>query len=293
MTGCMLECRCLQPPCARLVLSGNFSKVAKDSAEFALAYTALTARHPFIKKLPDDHHFYVVRLDLDGIWLIDMYGGPAIIAPSAYFGASMPGFQEPHRPRALTTLPTPPNVPSKPPPVYKKAETARWMARSLTYGFLATTSTRSDGSTPGDAFGNPYGIAEVDGTPYVYGTDMDASFADVFASARGSRRASIALTEASLPGPTLRACKIAHGSNGDPENPPCARLVLSGQMAKLAPNSTEEVRAKTALFARHPSYAQYPSGHGFYVAKLELDGIWLIDIYGGAAIIDPSDYFAA
>ena len=41
----------------------------------------------------------------------------------------------------------------------------------------------------------------------------------------------------------------------------------------------------SALFKRHPSFANYPAGHSFYVAKMELSGIWEIDMFGGAAII--------
>merc|ERR1711865_347218 len=80
---------------------------------------------------------------------------------------------------------------------------------------------------------------------------------------------------------------------GDPENPPCARLVLSGNFVRLAANSSEEATAKAALFERHPSFANFPPDHGFFAAKVDLDGIWLIDFYGSATIVSPEDYFAA
>ena len=91
-----------------------------------------------------------------------------------------------------------------------------------------------------------------------------------------------------------RACNSAAEIGiplGDPENPPCARLVFTGQFAKVAAGSTEEASAKKALFAKHPSFANYPPGHSFFVGKMELSGIWLIDFYGGASIISPADYF--
>jgi hypothetical protein len=281
------------PPCARLTLSGDFSKVPANSTEHAAAYAALLERHPFIKTLPDDHDFFVAKLSLDGIWLIDDYGGAAIVDPTDYFAASAPApaatiDMNPARnfigARAITGKP----------PFTKKAETARWMVTELTYGFLATTSTRKNGSTPGDAFGNPYGIADVGGIPYFYGTDMDASFTDLFASAHSSIRCSLALSEAQLGGAQLsQACQIAPGQSGDPENPPCARLVISGGMAKVAANTTEEAKAKAALFKKHPSFENFPTGHGFYVARLDIDGLWLINFFGGAAIINPEDYFRA
>ena len=79
---------------------------------------------------------------------------------------------------------------------------------------------------------------------------------------------------------------------GDPENPPCARLVLSGRMVDLR-GSAEEADAKAALVAAHPSFKEYPASHDFFVSKLDLDGIWLIDMFGGAALISPADYYAA
>ena len=80
---------------------------------------------------------------------------------------------------------------------------------------------------------------------------------------------------------------------GDPENPPCARLVLTGTVVKPDAQSDEAKRAMAALLVRHPSFANYPSGHGFYVAKLLISAAWEIDMFGGAAIISPADYFKA
>jgi hypothetical protein len=41
------------------------------------------------------------------------------------------------------------------------AQFARAMVAELTWGTLSTLSTRSNGTTPGDAFGNPYSYADV------------------------------------------------------------------------------------------------------------------------------------
>ena len=41
------------------------------------------------------------------------------------------------------------------------------------------------------------------------------------------------------------------------------------------------------------SFKDYPTSHDFFVGKLEIDGLWLIDMFGGAAIIKPAEYFAA
>ena len=135
-------------------------------------------------------------------------------------------------------------------------------------------------------------FASVKGVPYVFASDLDASMIDV----KKSGRASLTLSEASLPGKHSflwkEKCEIGT-LLGDPENPPCARLVFSGNLTKVASGSAEETAAMGALLAKHPSFANYPKGHGFYVAKLSLDAIWLISFFGGADIIEPSDYFAA
>ena len=159
------------------------------------------------------------------------------------------------------------------------------MVSNLAWGVLSTTSTRSEGTSPGTAFGNPYSYADVDGVPYIYASDLDASMVDVFAKNATVGAASLALSEAALKeldgSATQPSCDIKNvQALGDPENPPCARLVLSGAVSKVAVGTDEESRAKEALFARHPSFKHYPSGHSFYVAKLSLTGIWLINMFG-------------
>ena len=63
----------------------------------------------------------------------------------------------------------------------EKAQTARWMAKALTWGALSTISTRSLGATVGDAFANPYSFAaSPTGEPYFYVSLLDASMADAF-----------------------------------------------------------------------------------------------------------------
>lgn len=183
---------------------------------------------------------------------------------------------------------------SKPPDTSDHVAYARWMAHTLTWGFLSTTSTRTEGTTPGTAFGNPYSFADVGGTPYIYASDLDGSMVDLFGASSLSTRGSLALSAASLNGgDAFSSCKIGGVDPlGDPENPPCSRLVLSGNFSKPAVGSPEEKAAKAALFAKHPSFKNYPPGHSFYVAKMQVEGVWLIDMYGGAATPSASDYLA-
>merc|ERR1719420_1950210 len=104
------------------------------------------------------------------------------------------------------------------------------MTATLTWGVLSTISTRSQGSNVSDSFGNPYSFADVGGVPYFYASGMDASMIDLFGSKSTSKRASLSLSEAALSGSDSQRlvwrekCKIGVGL-GDPENPPCTRLV--------------------------------------------------------------------
>lgn len=166
----------------------------------------------------------------------------------------------------------------------------------LDYGFVCTTSTRTYGTVVGAAFGNPYSFASIDGVPYIYSSLLDASAVDLFTgngSVSANQRGSLSLSEASYPGKTPVACRIGGSRLGDPENPLCARLVLSGKFEIVARNSTEAGQAKVALFARHPAFENYPASHDFFVGKLNIDGIWLLDRFGGASIVSPAEYFDA
>jgi Pyridoxamine 5'-phosphate oxidase len=96
------------------------------------------------------------------------------------------------------------------PDVWKKAETARWMAHSIEWGVLTTLSSRSidiDAKTTSTSsspviqypFGNVYSFIDgpcdnATGTPYFYGSFMDQSLKDIVKNPV----ASLTLSEASL-----------------------------------------------------------------------------------------------
>jgi hypothetical protein len=178
----------------------------------------------------------------------------------------------------------------------EKSLTARWMVHSLDWGVLSTISTRlGDGSIP---FGNIYSF--VDGTchnstgiPYLYGTYLDQSLTDSLENPM----VSLTLSEASLSSVCsnrdgLDACSL-RTKYGDPENPVCARLTLTGELVVLEESSDEYVFSKQSLFERHSSMAKWPENHEWVIAKIVLQDIWLIDYFGGAAILTPEQYFAA
>jgi hypothetical protein len=171
------------------------------------------------------------------------------------------------------------------------------MVHSLDWGVLSTISSRLDGDVP-VPFGNVYSFVDGScdkstGIPYLLGTFMDQSFQD----SKGNDRVALTLSEASLSSVCadregLAACTLGT-KYGDPENPVCARLTLTGKLVVLEKDSTEYDFAQEALFERHGTMEDWPRDHNWVVAKIDIQDVWLIDFFGGASIIDPSEYFAA
>jgi hypothetical protein len=163
------------------------------------------------------------------------------------------------------------------PPHEDSAAVARWQLAQANWGVLATTSVHLNGT----AFGNPISVADPlgDGIPYFYVSGMDVSMQDV----AKDPRCTLTLSEASIDCQSVQL---------DPEDPRCVRLSLSGALAKVT-DEAETSKAKEGLFKRHPVMKSWPADHGFYVAKLEIQHIWLIGYFGGAADVPIADYTAA
>ena len=79
----------------------------------------------------------------------------------------------------------------------------------------------------------------------------------------------------------------------DPEDPRCARVTFFGTV-ELLKESSELDLAKQALFTRHPSmkYWSWFASHSFYVVRLDIQKIWMVDWFGGMVDVTLGDYFA-
>eukprot|EP00526_Cylindrotheca_closterium_P019856 CAMPEP_0113644594 /NCGR_PEP_ID=MMETSP0017_2-20120614/23472_1 /TAXON_ID=2856 /ORGANISM="Cylindrotheca closterium" /LENGTH=231 /DNA_ID=CAMNT_0000556217 /DNA_START=15 /DNA_END=710 /DNA_ORIENTATION=- /assembly_acc=CAM_ASM_000147 len=184
------------------------------------------------------------------------------------------------------------------PDIAEKALTARWMVHSLDWGILATISTRLGGDTSPIPFGNVYSFVDgtcekSTGTPYFYGTYMDQSYTDSLTH----ETVSLTLSEASLSSvcterDAFTSCTLGT-KYGDPENPVCARLTLTGKFIALTEGTEEYNFAKEAIFERHPTMEDWPDNHEWVIAKIDIEDVWLIDFFGGASILTPEEYFAA
>ncbi|XP_077288483.1 cellular Repressor of E1A-stimulated Genes [Arctopsyche grandis] len=118
------------------------------------------------------------------------------------------------------------------------------------------------------------------GIPYFYLTPLDFASKDLTEDSR----CTISVT--------LEETSYCRQQNYDPDDPRCARVMLSGRMVTLK-NGTEEYDfAKEALFTRHHSMANLPADHKFYVTKLQLEQIVMLDWFGGPAYISIDEYLA-
>jgi len=259
------------PRCTRLTIMGKLRNVTDAEAPFAK--NSLFERHPGMKSWPASHDFHIVTLDIEELWLINMFGGASIIKPEDYFKAKVPtsedmGFEMP----ALKSV--------DPPSYTEPAKLARWLAHNLTYGVLSTSSVEFK-----TAFGNPQSfvdgsVANSTGLLYFYVSMLDASMKDL----EVDKRASFTLTEEF-------SNEYCSSAGIDPEDPRCARLVFSGTMRNTT--GSESDNSKADLFERHPGMSKWPADHTWQVVTLDFTHIWLIDYFGGAKIISPQDYLAA
>lgn len=126
---------------------------------------------------------------------------------------------------------------------------------------------------------------------------MDQSFQD----ASKNSAASLTLSEASLTQQCVgdenlqQACDVSliqsqDAIGGDPENPMCARLTITGKLVELT-SAFESIQS--SFFQRHPQMQTWPENHNWKILKLEIEELWLIDHFGGATIMTPETYYAA
>jgi hypothetical protein len=169
------------------------------------------------------------------------------------------------------------------PPSHKEtAKMSRYLCHYSDWLAMATISTR--GTLAGTPFASIFSYSDgsmdwSSGVPYFYLTSMDMSTQDLLNNPKASVTISLAQNG---------YCK-AH--NLDPEDPRCAHVILAGEVVKVQTNSTEEQFAREALFSRHPVMPDWPVGHEWFFAKLNISNIILLDFFGGAIDVPVQEYF--
>ncbi|XP_055585169.1 protein CREG1, partial [Uranotaenia lowii] len=79
----------------------------------------------------------------------------------------------------------------------------------------------------------------------------------------------------------------------DPMEPTCARIMISGQAVKLEEGTAEFQFGKDAMFSRHPQAKHWLDTHNFFLCKLEIVQIAVLDYYGGPHYVTLEEYMNA
>lgn len=170
----------------------------------------------------------------------------------------------------------------EPPPHDQVARVARYVVHISEWASISTISTADP--IKGYPFGNIMSISDgpVDkssGTPYAYISRMDLSGTDLLTDAR----ATLSISEAQS--------DYCQKHDLDPEDPRCARILLTGTMDEVKNGTSEAEFAKAALFSRHPVMESWPASHHWIFVKLNIKHIYVLDFFGGASDVDVQEYY--
>ncbi|XP_078607711.1 protein CREG1-like [Branchiostoma floridae x Branchiostoma japonicum] len=171
-----------------------------------------------------------------------------------------------------------------PPPHGDFAATARFVVHNNDWGSLATISTYPPikGKPFVDAFSVSDGpVGNSTGVPYFLFSPLERTTQDLQAN----------------PYVTLLVSEVQSGYcasvKWDPEDPRCAKIHLSGKIVTVPEDEMDF--AKNSLFSRHPIMAEWYNmpDHQFYIAKMDIDEVFVLDFFGGGHSVSPQDYFKA
>ena len=161
------------------------------------------------------------------------------------------------------------------------------MLHYIEWAVIATKSTQFKVGDVPVPFGNILAVCDgpldkSTGVPYFYVSELDVSIKDT----KESDVISIALSE----------METSYGKDHhyNAEFPLCGRLTLCGNFKRVT--GEEEKFAKAALFSRFPdmkSWDDRTEHHSFFVAKLDVKLVWILDSFGGAKTVDIQKYFSA
>ncbi|XP_032836406.2 protein CREG1-like isoform X1 [Petromyzon marinus] len=173
---------------------------------------------------------------------------------------------------------------SKIPPHEQVARVARFVAHAVDWAALATLSGRAPPGR-GLPFASVFSVSDgpagdASGVPYMYLSSLDVSVKDIAADPRVSMTMTLASTD--------------YCSRGvyDPQSPLCARVTLIGNVSRVV-DEAEAAFARVALFSRHPEMRQWPPSHGWFLARLDIASVWVVDYFGGPVVVSPKDYYNA
>lgn len=78
----------MEPTCARVIIAGSLHKLDATDAEYQEADQWYTDRHPASINWRKTHQFYLCKLVITKIVLLDFYGGPHYVSIDDYYNAN-------------------------------------------------------------------------------------------------------------------------------------------------------------------------------------------------------------
>lgn len=301
------------PRCGKVTVAGALKMAS--GADAIIGLSALYSRHPQMREWPVGHQFRVYVLQPTDVWMLDTYGGGGSVPLDEYAeacpkdsrGKWPPGEKAAPAsgigPLFLHTYRVPNwDIMHSPSPAQEYAQGhgctgfelspaghARWLVYRATWASVSTLSVRLGGA----AWGNVRSLADgvehnSTGLPVLYLPTPDPTFTDV----SNDPSCCITMSEAALPSHSNAAEFCGHG---DPEDPTCARVSLSGKMRALVKHE-EIAQAEATLAARHP-LAPWLSAGGAHTGgqffTMELEAVTLLDHYGGPTQVSLKEYMNA
>ncbi|XP_039750373.1 protein CREG1 isoform X1 [Pararge aegeria] len=172
---------------------------------------------------------------------------------------------------------------SGPPDHNKLVAMARYVLHNCDWASIASISVLP--AIEGFPFSNVKSVvdgsmANSTGIPYFYMSPLDFTARDLSKNSRATVLVS------------LEETRYCENQKYDPEDPRCTRLMLSGKMKKVKEGTPEYLFAKAALFERHPAMANFPPDHAWFIAKMKIAQIAMVDWFGGAKYVPVKDYLA-
>lgn len=173
---------------------------------------------------------------------------------------------------------------NNPPAPWHAAQMARYIIHKADWVSIATISVQSN--ITGYPFVSLKSLSDGPanngtGIPYLYMTDQDVSGTDILYDNRVSIMASLAQSD------------FCQQKQWDPQDPRCAKTILTGRLKKVKRDDPEYTFGLLSLYERHPQMKSWPKDHEFYVAKLDIELIEVLDFFGGIKKVNVDDYYNA
>lgn len=172
-----------------------------------------------------------------------------------------------------------------PPPHTDYARMARWLVHNMEWTSMGTISTLP--AIAGFPMVNVIAIADSEkgakstGNIYFYLTMLDFTAQDL--SKKNQLTALFSMDQ------NLSCSK----QNMDPMEPTCARAMISGEALQVFNDSAEFDFATAAMVSHHPASINWLKTHDFFLCKLNISSICILDWYGGPHYVTLNDYFKA